>query len=128
MSNVSKMLYTGVTNDLEKRVFEHKFKRIPGFTEKYNLFKLVYFEAFGDIRDAIRREKEIKGWLRSKKVVLIESVNPQWKDLAEDHYKSGVKFKGMSSGGPDVGPKDLNLRARQDGPRRLLELWFGASA
>ena len=97
MSNVSKMLYVGVTNDLEKRVLQHKSKLIPGYTQKYNLFKLVYFESFGDIRDAIRKEKQIKGWLRSKKVALIEPVNPQWKDLAKDHSQSGARFKSMSS-------------------------------
>jgi putative endonuclease len=97
MSKVSRMVYTGVINDLEARVFEHKPKRIPGYTQRYNLFKLIYFEAFGDIRDAVRREKQLKGWLRSKKVSLIESVNPRWKDLAEDHYKSVEKFKHMSS-------------------------------
>ncbi len=97
MSNVSKMLYVGVTNDLEKRVLQHKSKLIPGYTQKYNLFKLVCFESFGDIRDAIRREKQIKGWLGSKKVALIESVNLKWNDLAEAHFSSGVKFEPMSS-------------------------------
>jgi len=84
MSNSSKMLYTGVTNDLEHRVFQHKAKQIEGFTKKYNLHRLVYFEAFGDIRVTIAREKEIKGWLRVKKVALIKSVNPGWKDLAPE--------------------------------------------
>ncbi len=65
MSNESRMLYVGVTNDLHKRVFQHKLKLIPGFTQKYNLYKLVYFEMFGDIRAAIAREKQIKGWLRT---------------------------------------------------------------
>ena len=88
MSNESKMLYVGVTNDLQKRVFQHKSKLIPGFTQKYNLYKLVYFEQFGDIRAAIAREKQIKGWLRSKKVTLIVAMNPQWKDLAEGRFKS----------------------------------------
>jgi putative endonuclease len=73
-----------VTNDLEHRVFKHKAKQIDGFTKRYNLHRLVYFEAFGDIRDAIAREKEIKGWLRAKKVALIKSMNPGWKDLAPD--------------------------------------------
>ena len=97
MSNCSKMLYTGVTNDVEIRAFLHKSKRAPGFTQKYNLHKLVYFERLGDIREAIRREKQIKGWLRSKKVALIESVNPEWNDLAEDHFKSSAKFSKLSS-------------------------------
>jgi putative endonuclease len=84
MSNISKMLYTGVTGDLENRIFRHKSKLTDGFTKKYNLHRLVYFEAFGDVRDAIAREKQIKGWLRAKKVALIESVNPEWKDLAPE--------------------------------------------
>ncbi|HTA56869.1 MAG TPA: GIY-YIG nuclease family protein [Candidatus Baltobacteraceae bacterium] len=91
MSNESKMLYVGVSNDLMKRVFQHKSKRIPGFTQKYNLYKLVYFEQFGDIRAAIAREKEIKGWLRSKKVALIVTENPHWKDLAESWFKRPSK-------------------------------------
>ena len=97
MSNSSKMLYTGVTNDVETRVFQHKSKLIPGFTQKYNLHKLVYFEEFRNVREAIRREKQMKGWLRSRKVALIESMNPSWKDLAEDHFKSSTKFKNLSS-------------------------------
>jgi putative endonuclease len=87
MSNVSKMLYTGVTNDLEHRLLQHRSKLADGFTKKYNIHRLVYFEAFGDIREAIAREKQIKGWLRSKKVALIESVNPEWKDLSPEWIK-----------------------------------------
>ena len=98
MSNESRMLYVGVTNDLHKRVFQHKSKFIPGFTQKYNLYKLVYFEMFGDIRTAIAREKQIKGWLRSKKVALIIVENPQWKDLAENWFKNRSKTKTPSSG------------------------------
>ena len=82
MASASGVLYIGVTNDLERRVFEHKQKRIPGFSARYNVQKLVYFEAFGDVRAAIAREKQLKGWLRSRKVALIESTNPQWKDLS----------------------------------------------
>jgi putative endonuclease len=92
------MLYVGVTNDLHKRVFQHKSKLIPGFTQKYNLYKLVYFEMFGDIRAAIAREKQIKGWLRSKKVALIIVKNPQWKDLAESWFKRLSKTKAPSRG------------------------------
>ena len=74
----NKVLYTGVTNNLERRINEHKNKIIKGFTSKYNVNKLVYFEETKDINEAIAREKEIKGWRRSKKVALIESVNPAW--------------------------------------------------
>ena len=83
MTNKSRTLYTGVTNNLEKRVYQHKHKLIPGFTRQYNLTRLVYFETFGDIRDAIRREKQIKGWLRVKKVALIIASNPAWRDLSD---------------------------------------------
>jgi len=83
MTNKSKTLYTGVSNDLTRRVYEHKHKLIEGFTKKYNIDKLVYFELFNNVNDAIRREKQIKGWLRKKKITLIESINPQWKDLSE---------------------------------------------
>ena len=82
MSNVSRTLYVGVTNDLLRRVYEHKQKLSHGFTRKYNLTLLVYFEATPDILAAIPREKQIKGWLRAKKVSLIESVNPEWLDLS----------------------------------------------
>jgi len=83
MTNKSKTLYTGVSNDLTRRVHEHKHKLIEEFTKKYNIDKLVYFELFNNVNDAIRREKQIKGWLRKKKITLIESINPQWKDLSE---------------------------------------------
>ena len=84
MSNKSRTLYTGVTGDLGRRVYEHKHKIVPGFTSKYNITRLVFFEVTQDIQAAISREKQIKGWLRKKKIALIESVNPEWKDLAVD--------------------------------------------
>src|SRR3989344_1445653 len=77
----NKVLYTGVTNDLLRRVYEHRAKLIDGFTKKYNLNKLIYFEEFTDINEAIAAEKKIKGWLRRKKIKLIESKNPKWNDL-----------------------------------------------
>lgn len=83
MTNKSKTLYTGVTNNLLRRVYEHKNKSIEGFTKKYNITKLVYFEEIDDVSMAIAREKEIKGWLRIKKIKLIESMNPEWRDLSE---------------------------------------------
>jgi len=87
MTNNSRTLYTGVTSNLERRVFEHKHKLLPGFTQKYNLNRLVYFESCGDIRSAIQREKQIKGWLRAKKVALIVSGNHAWRDLSEAWYE-----------------------------------------
>ena len=68
MTNKSKTLYVGMTNNLERRVYEHKNKLIEGFTKKYNINKLVYYETFDNVNDAIRREKQIKGWLRIKKI------------------------------------------------------------
>ena len=82
MTNFSKTLYIGVTNNLEKRVYEHKNKMVEGFTKKYNITKLVYFEETNDVNSAIAREKQLKGWLRKKKVALIGSVNPKWRDLS----------------------------------------------
>ena len=84
MTNASHTLYVGVTNNLERRVWEHKHKLIPGFTSKYNITKLVYSETFNDILHAIAREKQIKGWLRAEKITLIESVNPKWSDLSAE--------------------------------------------
>ncbi len=78
------VLYTGVTGSLTRRVWQHKNKLIPGFTSRYNLTRLVYYEQFFYPDAAIAREKEIKGWRRSKKIYLIESMNPRWEDLAKD--------------------------------------------
>lgn len=83
MTNKSGTLYTGVTNNLERRIFEHKHHIIKGFTKKYKVTKLVYFEETSDIIAAILREKQIKGWTRKKKIALIDSINPDWKDLSE---------------------------------------------
>jgi len=88
MTNLSKTLYIGVTNNLERRVYEHKNKIIKGFTEKYKINKLVHFEEANDIGAAISREKELKGWLRKKKIKLIESENPRWEDLSEVWYEN----------------------------------------
>lgn len=75
------VIYTGVTNDLNRRVFEHKEKLVAGFTKKYNVNKLVYFESTNDVYSAIQREKQIKAGSRKKKIDLINSINPEWKDL-----------------------------------------------
>ena len=83
MTNHSGTVYTGVTNDLHRRVYEHKGELIPGFTQKYKITQLVYYEETPDVKAAIAREKQIKGWVRSKKIALIESTNPQWQDLSE---------------------------------------------
>ncbi len=86
MTNKSKTLYTGITDNLERRVYEHKTKLFEGFTKRYNTTKLVYYEVTSDVRVAIEREKQIKGWLRRKKITLIEAMNPQWTDLSEGGF------------------------------------------
>ena len=78
----SKVLYIGVTNNLERRMYEHKNKMIDGFTKRYNLTKLIYFEEASDIRSAIEREKQLKNWHRDWKIKLINNFNPEWKDLS----------------------------------------------
>ena len=79
-----RVMYIGVTNNLERRLYEHKQELVEGFTKKYHVHKLVYFEQTSDIRSAIQREKELKGWLRAKKNALVETMNPTWRDLSED--------------------------------------------
>lgn len=87
MTNGKRTLYIGVTNDLTRRIYEHKQKLADGFTKKYNITMLVYYQATSDIESAIAREKELKGWRRSKKVALIQTMNPQWKDLSLEWYE-----------------------------------------
>jgi len=86
MTNYSRTIYTGVTGDLERRVFEHKHKTLPGFTSRYHITKLVYYEEFSSPSAAILREKAIKGMSRAKKFDLINSMNPDWEDLARNWF------------------------------------------
>ena len=81
-NKTNRVLYTGVTNNLKRRVYEHKNKLVKGFTSKYNVSKLVFYDVCEDIESAILREKQIKGWLRKKKIALIESMHPEWRDLS----------------------------------------------
>jgi len=82
MGSKSGTLYTGITNDLVRRVYEHKNKLVPGFTTRYNCSRLLYFEAGDSAEGAITLEKQLKGWLRSRKIALIKTVNPKWDDLS----------------------------------------------
>ena len=84
MASQSGVLYTGVTNDLSRRVHEHKEGLVPGFTQKYKVSRLVYYEATNNVNAAIAREKQIKRWRREKKVKLVETINPAWDDLAPE--------------------------------------------
>ncbi len=84
LSSKSRVLYTGITNNLKRRMYEHKNHLNKGFTDKYNIDQLVYYERFACINKAITREKQIKSWRREKKINLIESINPQWNELSNE--------------------------------------------
>jgi len=86
LGSISGTLYIGMTGNLHKRVFEHRFHRIEGFTDDYDAERLLYWESYDDVHKAIGREKQLKGWRREKKVVLIESMNPRWVDLSAEWY------------------------------------------
>ena len=83
-NHTNNVLYTGVTNDINRRTFEHRSKTVSGFAEKYNTYKLVYAEETNSAEEAIAREKQIKGWTRAKKIALIETINPDWFDLLKE--------------------------------------------
>ena len=97
LSNASRMLYVGVTNDLMRRMSEHRQKLHPGYAARYNIKQLVYYETFNSIESAILREKEIKGWVRGRKDALIRSMNPKWRDLCEEWFREVQK--GVLGGG-----------------------------
>ncbi|MBQ6115698.1 MAG: GIY-YIG nuclease family protein [Oscillospiraceae bacterium] len=83
-SRNDRVMYIGVTNDLTRRIYEHKQELIEGFTKRYHVHKLVYYEMTSDVKNAIEREKQLKHWVRAKKNALVETMNPEWKDLSED--------------------------------------------
>jgi len=93
LASKSRRLYVGVTNNLERRVFEHKSKQLDGFTKQYDIDRIVYFEQTTDILSAITREKQIKSWRRSKKISLIDAVNPTWEDLSAQWYKADSSLR-----------------------------------
>ncbi|MCE5324104.1 GIY-YIG nuclease family protein [bacterium] len=96
LANKSRTLYVGVTSDLLRRVYEHKHKLIDGFTSKYNVDRLVYFEECGDAISAIEREKQIKSWIRAKKISMIENVNATWNDLSDSWYEQQIPRRSSS--------------------------------
>jgi putative endonuclease len=107
LGSLSGTLYIGMTGNLRKRIFQHKFHMIEGFTDNYEVERLLYCELFGDVHRAIAREKQLKGWRRSKKVALIESQNPHWRDLAREWYPwmtSSGEFKPQSWQNPPKMP------------------------
>jgi putative endonuclease len=91
VASLSRTLYVGITNDLMRRVYQHRYKLQDGFTARYNVDRLVYFEHVTDVNAAIAREKQIKAWSRKKKARLIEAANPGWSDLAEDLFPGFAK-------------------------------------
>ena len=86
MGSVTGTLYVGISGNLHKRVFQHKFHRYEGFTARYDVVRLLYWESYDDVHKALAREKQLKGWSRSKKIALFERRNPQWIDLASEWY------------------------------------------
>ncbi|MGB9073862.1 MAG: GIY-YIG nuclease family protein [Terriglobales bacterium] len=86
MGSLSGTLYVGMTSKFHARAFEHKFHRLEGFTDQYDVERLLYWESFDDVHKAIAREKQLKGWRRSKKIALIEFANPHWLDLAREWF------------------------------------------
>jgi len=105
LASLSGTLYIGVTNDLQRRVFQHKQHEVEGFTKEYDVDRLVYYESFFVVSNAIAREKQLKGWRRKKKIALIESTNPQWKDLSKEWYEGR---------GPSTRPPKPGGLARDD--------------
>jgi putative endonuclease len=87
LTNKSGTLYAGVTGNLRERIWQHKSGLVAGFSKRYNITKLIYYECFSDVNSAIAREKQIKGWVRRRKLDLIASVNPEWDDLSADWYE-----------------------------------------
>jgi len=116
LGSLSGTLYVGMTGNLRKRVFEHKFHRIEGFTDQHEVERLLYWESFEEVVKAINREKQLKGWRRSKKIALIESLNPHWVDPAREWYpwmaKSGPGESNAAGRGPSTPQPDSPSRIR----------------
>jgi len=104
LASRSRNLYVGVTNDIQRRMIEHRHGLVPGFTSRYRIFRLVHWEPFGDIRAAIAREKELKGWRREKKIWLIERDNATWQDLRESFAPTQKAKADPSPPSPKAGP------------------------
>jgi putative endonuclease len=99
LGSITGTLYIGVTNDLVARVRQHQNHAFPGFTDKYDVTRLLYYEVYGTMAYAIRREKQLKGWRREKKIALIEKKNPQWKDLSRGWDDMRLRMKPVETFG-----------------------------
>jgi putative endonuclease len=111
MASKSRVLYIGITNDICRRVWEHRRNAFPGFTSKYRIHRLVHYETFKYVGNAITREKQLKGWLRSKKLALISCTNPTWEDLGEQWF-DGENFRRIHF--EPIAEKQQVLRSAQD--------------
>ena len=123
MGSLSGTLYIGITSNLHKRAFQHKFHRIEGFTDQHNVERLLYWESFDDAHKAIAREKQLKGWRRSKKIVLIEAINPHWLDLARAWYP-WMKGSGANRGAstpPNDSPRESSCSAQHDKNKTVVK-------
>ena len=114
VASKSRVLYIGMTNNLERRIFEHKNNLIEGFTSDYRCHRLVYYESYHDVLNAIEREKQLKRWSRAKKVWLIERSNPTWEDLAAEWY-IGHRYQPDEKAGPSTCPPSLRSVGRRSG-------------
>jgi len=110
LASLSRTLYTGVTNNLERRMYQHRNKLTPGFATSYRVNRLVYFEVVHGAMNAIRREKQIKAWTREKRMALVESVNAGWLDLARDWFREALSPSPILPQARDGGP---SLRAKR---------------
>jgi len=119
MASRSRTLYPGVSNNLERRVAQHKQKLLPGFTAEYRIDRLVCFEHLGDIRAAIQREKQIKGWIREKKLALIKSVNPGWCDLSESWFPGAKASMTSRVSGKSASCRRADEKTNADSSRSL---------
>jgi putative endonuclease len=127
LASLSRTIYVGVTSDLMRRMYEHRHKRLRGFTAQYNVNRLVYFEHTTDVNAAIAREKQIKKWSRKKKAELIETANAGWVDLAEEWFREPLQTGPPDLGvtrGSQVGRVDFSVGARHSSEGKV---WCGAS-
>jgi len=100
LGSLSGTLYIGVTGNLHKRIFQHKFHHYEGFTARYEVVRLLYWESYDDVHKALAREKQLKGWTRAKKIALLERLNPDWKDLASEWYPWMQQSEGRDASTP----------------------------
>src|SRR5437879_295944 len=122
LASLSRTLYTGVTNNIERRMYEHRNKLTPGFATRYRINRLVCFEVVYGPMNAIRREKQIKAWTREKRMALVESVNASWLDLARDWFRETLSPSPILSQARDSGPSLRGSAATEESRRQRWKL------